>query len=306
MKFLWRRQFFAAMTLLLLGLGAAAAPAPALTAPEERSLYSFADLGPVDLTPKRLTVEVYISPEPELNDCRRMFPLAWQQVQAFYARMGVLLEEVPGRSEPGPLDPTRRLRVELLSDKDWLNRSFKAFNVAFPFRLRFLQVCKNKCAFAHLPLSTVHISFKRFQTAQFSSRPGEEHLNRNWLANLLSHELGHLLGLYHAHEFVNDPVAVGLTDNGAPNFMGQNIAFKSSLGFGEFQKRLVHSYLGQGKVFQQHQQVNFDPLRYLELVKRVNGFKEPLAQVAKTAGGVKKKGKVRTFDDDDDEDDDDD
>jgi hypothetical protein len=306
MKFVRPRQFLAAAALLLLGLGLAAAAARALTPQEERSLFSFGDLGAVDLTPKRLTVEVYLSPDPQLNDCRRLFPLVWQQVQAFYARMGVLLQEVSAGPEPGPLAPARRLRVELLADKEWLNRSFKAFNVAYPFRLRFLQVCKDKCAFAHLPLSTVHISFKRFQTAQFSSRPGEEHLNRNWLANLLTHELGHLLGLYHAHEFVNDPVAVGLTDNGAPNFMGQNIAFQSSLGFGEFQKRLVHSYLGQGKVYRQYQQVNFDPLRYLEVVKRVNGFKEPLSRVAKVATGVKKKGKIKTFDGSDDEDDDDD
>jgi hypothetical protein len=65
----------------------------------------------------------------------------------------------------------------------------------------------------------------------------------------------------------------------------------------------VHSYLGQGKVFRQYQQVNFDPLRYLELVKRVNGFKEPQRSFAKVAGKVGKKGKVKTFDGSDDEDD---
>jgi hypothetical protein len=305
MKFLPARRLLALALLLLTAL-AVPGSARALTPQEERALFSFGDLGPVDLSTKKLTVEVYISPAPELTDCRRLFPLVWQQVQAFYARMGVLMEEVTGGPEPGPLAPARRLRVEFLSDKEWLGRSFKAFHVSFPFRLRFLQVCKDKCAFAHLNLSTVHISFKRFQKAQLSERPEEADLNRGWLANLMVHELGHLLGLYHAHEFVNDPVALGLTDNGAPNFMSQNIAFKASLGFGEFQKRLVHSYLGLGKVYRQYQEVDFDPLRYLELVKSVNGFKEPLARVAKTAGRVGKKGKAKTFDGDDDDDDDDD
>jgi len=304
MKYLPARHLWTAVILLCLAL-AVTGSAQALTAQEERALFSFGDLGSVDLGTKKVAVEVYISPDPEIADCRRMFPLVWEQVQAFYARMGVLMEEVPAGLEPGPLAPARRLRVELLSDKEWLNRSFKAFNVSFPFRLRFLQVCRDKCAFAHLNLSTVHISFKRFQKAQLSERPGEAGLNRNWLANLLVHELGHLLGLYHAYEFTNDPVALGFTDNGAPNFMGQNIAFQSSLGFGEFQKRLVHSFLSGGKVFRQYQQVNFDALRYLELVKAANGFSEPLSRAAKVAGKVKKKGKAKTFDGSDDEDDDD-
>ena len=46
--------------------------------------------------------------------------------------------------------------------------------------------------------------------------------------------------------------------------MSHDIAFKSTLGFVDFQKRLIHSYLGGGRVFQQHQQVNFDALNYLE------------------------------------------
>jgi hypothetical protein len=69
---------------------------------------------------------------------------------------------------------------------------------------------------------------------------------------------------------------------------------------------MVHSYLSGGKVFQQYQQVNLDPLRYLELVKRYNGFQEPLpAKATKMAHRVKKSGKIKTFDDNDDEDDDD-
>jgi hypothetical protein len=304
MNFLAIRLVGAALLFVLAWV--APGSAGALTSQEERVLFSLADLGPVDLSTKKVMVEVYVSPAPELADCRRMLPLAWQQVRAFYARLGVLLEEAPARSEPGPLAPARRLRVELLPDKEWLNRSYKAFNVAFPFQLRFLQVCRDKCAFAHLNQSTVHISFPRFKKAQLGGRAGEAGVNHGWLANLLAHELGHLFGLYHAYEFVNDPVALGLTDNGAPNFMGQNIEYEASLGFGEFQKRLVHSYLSGGKVFRQYQQVNFDTLRYLEQVKAANGFREPLSRVAKVAGGVKKKGKAKTFDGSDDDDDDDD
>ena len=46
------------------------------------------------------------------------------------------------------------------------------------------------------------------------------------------------------------------------------------MGFVDWQRRLVHSYLGQGKVFQQYRQVDFDPLQYLELIKLHNGYRE--------------------------------
>jgi hypothetical protein len=195
-----------------------------------------------------------------------------------------------------------------LPDRQWLARSFKAFEVAPPFQLRFLQVCLDKCAFAHLNLSTIHISFKRFKMAEFSTDPKDAGLNRHWLANLMIHELGHLLGLYHSFEFTNDPVALEVKAARVPNFMSHDIAFKSSLGFVDFQKRLIHSYLSGGKVFQQHRQVNFDPLTYLDMVKRYNAFQESppvkTAKAEKTSGRMQP-GQIRTFDDYDEEDEED-
>lgn len=304
MSFTKFRYVWGMALILSLVLGMAhTAPARDLTPQEERALFSYGDLGKVDLSPKKVELEVYVSPSPELAACRRMIALVQDQVQQFYARLGVNLVYVPAGPKPGPLAPAQRLRIELLSDKEWLDASFKAFDVAPPLRLRFLQVCRDKCAYSHLPLSTTHISFKRFEQAQLSRDPKDDSLNRNWLANLLIHELGHLMGLYHAHEFVNDPIPVRLPDR-TPNFMSQKIAFKKAMGFVEFQRLLIHSYLGKGKVFQQYQAVNFDPLRYLELVKAANGYREPLLPVGKMAQRVKK-GNPKTFDDDDDDDDDD-
>jgi hypothetical protein len=307
MKSTRTRHLWRVVLILALVLGAAVAAAARDLAPqEEKALFSVSDLGPVDLAVKTVTVEVYVSPDAELADCRRMLAQVWERVQQFYGALGVNLVYYPGKAAPAePLTPARRLRIELLAHKEWLNKSYQAFNVAPPFRLRFLQVCLNKCAFAHLPLSVVHISFKRFKDAEFSSDPREANLNQNWLANLLTHELGHLLGLYHFHEFTDDPVARAPRQRGVPNFMGHKIASRPTLGFSEVQRHLIHSYLGRGKVYQQYQAVDFDPLRYLELVKLHNGFHEPVPKVGKLAQGVRTKGKLKTFDGEDDEDDDD-
>src|SRR5208337_1907455 len=160
---------------LVLGL-AAAVPGWSIqkTSQEEAALFSYLDPGPVDLAPKKLEVEVYVSPSPELAACRRMISLVQDQAQQFFARMGVNLVYCPGGPKPGPLAPGQRVRVELLSHREWLDASFKAFEVAPPFRLRFLQICLGKCAFAHLPLSVTHISFKRFEAVQLSADPKDE------------------------------------------------------------------------------------------------------------------------------------
>ena len=49
--------------------------------------------------------------------------------------------------------------------------------------------------------------------------------------------------------------------------------------------------------------MNFDPLRYLELVKLHNNYREPMSRLAKIAQKVKT-GQPQTFDDDDEDDDD--
>lgn len=273
---IWGRKIWAATALLLLclpgpvGLGAGEGPAT-----DEARLYSLSDLGPVDFSTKAIKVEIYIAPVPEVRPFMDSLVPVWAEVQQFYARLGVNLIQVRGEAEPGALAPAERLRLEVLPYKEWLNRSCQAFNVAPPFRLSFLAVCQNKYAFAHLPLSVIHFSYQRFANALFRHEPNAEGKNRHVLANLLIHEMGHLLGLYHAHEFINDPIEEILPDGRTPNFMSHYLMHPGELGFVPLQKQLIHSYLGKGKVFEQYRRVDFDPLRYLELIRKYNGFKEP-------------------------------
>jgi hypothetical protein len=267
------------LAILAMGLAGPAPPAAGGLKPAgEAALYSLADLGPVDLSPKTVQVEVYAVPAPELEPFVNMLPAVWAKVQQFYARLGVTVVRAPGRARPGPLAPAERLRLEALPHKEWLNRSCAAFAVPPPLRLSFMAVCRNKFAFAHLPLSVIHFSYRRFEEALFSAEAGADELNRRVLANLIVHELGHLMGLYHAHEFKNDAIPELLPDGKTPNFMSHYLTNPGELGFTPLQKQLVHSYLGQGKVFEQYRRVDFDPLRYLELIKKHNGYQEPVRE----------------------------
>ena len=276
---MWQKKFFrlcpVLLWLVILTIAAPAGAADPPSLPREADLFSLSALGSVDLSPKRVTVEVYVSPHPELTPFHRLLPQAWERVANFYAQMGILLEMVSGSASPDSLSPTKRLRLEALTHKEWLNRTFTAFQVAPPFRPRFMLVCQDKYAFAHLNLSTIHIDFKHFQRDICSNRLGEAQKNPERLAHLIIHELGHLFGLYHAHEFVNDPIPEFLPDDKTPNFMSHYLAQSGELGFVEFQKLLVHSYLGGGQVFRQYRHVDFDPLRYLELLKQHNNYQEP-------------------------------
>lgn len=264
--------------LMLSLMGTRARSAETLPPSQEAALFSLTDLGPLDLAPKRVLLEIYASPTPEMSSFHRLFQLAWPEVQAFYAKMGVILEMVPGQAAAGSLAAGKRLRLEALTHDEWLERTFKAFQVEPPYRTRFTMVCRDKYAFAHLHLSTVHLDYKHFEKDICSDRPKEAGCNPRKLANLIIHELGHLFGLYHANEFVNDPVPEILPDGRLPDLMSQQLAQPRGLGFVDFQKRLVHSYLSGGKVFQQYLYVNFDPLRYLELVKLHNNYQEPKGQ----------------------------
>lgn len=273
------RKIFPGAYLLLilsfLSLSSLKAGTPAsLSYQEEAALFSLGDLGPLDLSPKQVTVEVYVSPAPELRPFQRLLPQVWPRVQDFYARMGVLLKMVPGGATPGHLEPRSRIRLEALNHKEWLARTYQAFKVDPPFRLRFLKVCQDKYAFAHLHLSTIHLDARRFQEEVLGGA-GHRSFEVRTFAHLLIHELGHMFGLYHAHEFVNDPIPEFLPDGRTPNFMSQHLLDAKELGFTDWQRRLVHSFLGGGKVFQQHRQVDFDSLRYLELLKVHNRYLEP-------------------------------
>jgi hypothetical protein len=279
---MWKKIFlgacFGLLFLVLSLMGTRVRSAEPLPSSQEGSLFSMADLGPLDLSPKRVLLEIYASPIPELSSFHRLFQQAWPDVQAFYAKMGVMLEMVPGLPAAGSLAPGKRLRLEALTHDEWLERTFKAFQVEPPYRIRFAKVCRDKYAFAHLPLSTIHLDFRHFEKDICSNGPRDAKYNPQKLANLIIHELGHLFGLYHANEFVNDPVPEILPDGKTPDLMSQQLAQPRGLGFVDFQKRLVHSYLSGGKVFQQYRYAKFDPLRYLELLKLHNNYQEPKGQ----------------------------
>jgi hypothetical protein len=110
-------------------------------------------------------------------------------------------------------------------------------------------------------------------------RPSDISIRRK--AETITHELGHLFGLYHSNLFTNDPIPNYLVaKNTIPNYMTQSenhncsAEFPIGSGFNDFQKRMVHSYLSRGKVYQQLEAVNFDFYNYCEYIKKANDYNE--------------------------------
>ena len=87
--------------------------------------------------------------------------------------------------------------------------------------------------------------------------------------------------------------------------MSHDIAFKTHPGVRGLPETPDPQLPGRGPGVPAVPQVNFDPLSYLEMVKRYNGYKEtPPSKTAKT-GKMSyriKSDKIKTFDDDDEED----
>jgi len=101
----------------------------------------------------------------------------------------------------------------------------------------------------------------------------EKKLTRN-AAKRLVHEIGHIAGLWHSHEWRND----GIEDmvNGVPNVMSYNDAvLKGRYGFdmAESQKAHMRAYFEGGKPFQDMKRCGFDFVRYLDEIKRQRNYK---------------------------------
>ncbi len=101
---MWKKFFLGSVVgllfLILSVMGSRGRTAEPLTPDREAALVSLADLGPRDMRPKRATVEIYASPNPEMNSFHRLLQEAWPIVQAFTAAWGWNWKWSRGRPRP--------------------------------------------------------------------------------------------------------------------------------------------------------------------------------------------------------------
>ena len=91
----------------------------------------------------------------------------------------------------------------------------------------------------------------------------------DYTATILAHEIGHLFGLIHSNRFKDDPVE----DYGEfPNIMSYRREGKECC-INDFQKKIVHSFLGKGKIYAQLKKLDFMfGSTYLEEIALANNY----------------------------------
>ncbi|MBI4451575.1 hypothetical protein HY642_06390 [Candidatus Woesearchaeota archaeon] len=91
-------------------------------------------------------------------------------------------------------------------------------------------------------------------------------------ANTIVHEIGHLAGLWHTHQFENDDVPEMVGE--LPNFMSYKELSEGKYGFAmlDSQKQQMQDFFKGGKSFRQLEKCGFDFGLYVEYMAAVEGY----------------------------------
>ena len=96
------------------------------------------------------------------------------------------------------------------------------------------------------------------------------------LVSTINHELGHMFGLFHSDLFESDLFPT-YNANGLPNCMfsaleAPDSKFITGCSFTDLQRRMMHSYLSKGNVYQAYQAVGFEGSDYMTATASVNNL----------------------------------
>tara|TARA_Y100000034_G_scaffold128146_1_gene182268 strand:- start:884 stop:1891 length:1008 start_codon:yes stop_codon:yes gene_type:complete len=94
-------------------------------------------------------------------------------------------------------------------------------------------------------------------------------------AMIIAHEVGHIFGLHHTHQFSNDRLE-DMMKNGLPNVMSYQEVGPGKYGFDITEKQVgeIREYVKKGKPYQDLKGVGFNLVKYLTSKAKKNGWKK--------------------------------
>lgn len=229
-------------------------------------LFDLRGLLNVDLSPKYIRVDVEGTEFALSNEKEAVL----KHIKDFYKEQDVYLDfHLVDLIDKKKLNPPTHIGLNFSYDSTFIKRPmWKGFARRPIIAHISAEVCLEYYTHAH---------FKEGEVTFRILKERIDKVNRQRIASISVHELGHIFGLFHSHTFSDDPIADYL-DEKVPNCMSYKWEVDShkyplGCGFVGWQKKMIHSYLSKGNVYEGWKLVNYNYPDYYSLVSHSSKYK---------------------------------
>ena len=256
----------------------------------KRKLFSLDDLTDVDLSTKHVTIDVTKDVYSGFGENAEEI---FKKLKEFYEAGGIVIDfKIVDQVDYKSLSPTEHLAI-ITSDKAEKTEKHTKLGRAEIENSRITIYLENINTFRKELTKSLQELSQTADTYSKESKQDQElteefgrikektdRITHNLavmnFVSTINHELGHMFGLFHPDYFESD-LFPSYNANGLPNCMfsaleAPDSKFITGCSFTDLQRRIMHSYLSKGKVYQARMAVGFDTLKYMTATASVNNL----------------------------------